>query len=226
MSVKRSSVPVIQTDDALFRDRIDAGRLLAERLSRYRSRGAVVLAIPRGGVVIGAEVASTLDASLNVTIPRKIGAPGNPELAIGAVTEEGEAFLDTALVGSLGVTQSYIEAQTRMEVEEIRRRMKTYLGDQRRPELKERIVILVDDGIATGATMKAAVRSVRRQDPAKVVVAVPVAPPETVESLKDVADTVVCLRAPTAFYAIGQFYQDFEQVGDAEVISILRKAKP
>jgi putative phosphoribosyl transferase len=161
-----------------------------------------------------------------VIIPRKIGAPGNPELAMGAVTEEGETFLDSSIVDSLGVDERYIEAQKRTEIEEIRRRMNVYLGGRSRPALSGRVVILVDDGIATGATMKAAVRSVRSQNPAEVVVAVPVAPPDTVESLKGIADSVVCLSTPYSFYAIGQFYLDFDQVSDAEVVSLLRRANP
>lgn len=215
-----------QVDNMVFHDRVDAGKKLADKLSQYRSRDVVVLAIPRGGVVVGFEVAGDLGAPLSVIIPRKIGAPGNPELAVGAVTEEGDTYIDSTIVRSLGVTQSYIDEVKQQEVEEIKRRMKTYLGDRQRPEIKGKTVILVDDGIATGATMKAAIRTVRRHDPAEVVVAVPVAPPETVESLKELADSVVCLETPPFFYAIGQFYREFDQVGDAEVIRLLRLANP
>ncbi|MCL4436714.1 MAG: phosphoribosyltransferase [Thaumarchaeota archaeon] len=215
-----------QVDNMVFRDRVDAGKRLADKLSRYQSKDVVVLAIPRGGVVVGFEVAGDLGAPLSVIIPRKMGAPGNPELAIGAVTEEGDTYIDSTIVRSLGVTQSYIDEVKQQEVEEIKRRMKTYLGDRPRPELKGKIVILVDDGIATGATMKAAIRTVRRHDPAELVVAVPVAPPETAESLKELADSVVCLETPSFFYAIGQFYQEFDQVGDTEVIRLLRLANP
>ncbi len=215
-----------QVDNMVFSDRVDAGKRLADKLSQYRSRDVVVLAIPRGGVVVGFEVAGDLGAPLSVIIPRKIGAPGNPELAVGAVTEEGDTYIDPVIVKSLGVTQSYIDEVKQQEVEEIKRRMKTYLGDRQRPEIKGKTVILVDDGIATGATMKAAIRTVRRHDPAEVIVAVPVAPPETVESLKELADSVVCLETPSFFYAIGQFYQEFDQVGDAEVIRLLRLANP
>ncbi|MBI2938020.1 MAG: phosphoribosyltransferase [Thaumarchaeota archaeon] len=210
----------------VFHDRVDAGKKLADKLSQYRSKDVVVLAIPRGGVVVGFEVAGDLGAPLSVIIPRKIGAPGNPELAIGAVTEEGDTYIDSIIVKSLGVTQSYIDEVKQLEVEEIKRRMKTYLGDRQRPELKGKTVILVDDGIATGATMKAAIRTLRRHNPAEVVVAVPVAPPETVERLKELADSVVCLETPSFFYAIGQFYREFDQVGDAEVIRLLRLANP
>ncbi|OHE54935.1 MAG: phosphoribosyltransferase [Thaumarchaeota archaeon RBG_16_49_8] len=210
----------------VFHDRVDAGKKLADKLSQYRSKDVVVLAIPRGGVVVGFEVAGDLGAPLSVIIPRKIGAPGNPELAIGAVTEEGDTYIDPNIVKSLGVTQSYIDEVKQQEVEEIKRRMKTYLGDRQRPELKGKTVILVDDGIATGATMKAAIRTLRRHGPAEVIVAVPVAPPETVERLKELADSVVCLETPSFFYAIGQFYREFDQVGDAEVIRLLRLANP
>ena len=215
-----------QVDNMVFHDRVDAGKKLADKLSQYRSKDVVVLAIPRGGVVVGFEVAGDLGAPLSVIIPRKIGAPGNPELAIGAVTEEGDTYIDSIIVKSLGVTQSYIDEVKQLEVEEIKRRMKTYLGDRQRPELKGKTVILVDDGIATGATMKAAIRTLRRHGPAEVIVAVPVAPPETVESLKELADSVVCLETPSFFYAIGQFYREFDQVGDAEVIRLLRLANP
>ena len=215
-----------QVDNMVFHDRVDAGKKLADKLSQYLSKDVVVLAIPRGGVVVGFEVAGDLGAPLSVIIPRKIGAPGNPELAIGAVTEEGDTYIDSIIVKSLGVTQSYIDEVKQLEVEEIKRRMKTYLGDRQRPELKGKTVILVDDGIATGATMKAAIRTLRRHGPAEVIVAVPVAPPETVERLKELADSVVCLETPSFFYAIGQFYREFDQVGDAEVIRLLRLANP
>ncbi len=209
-----------------FNDRADAGKRLAEELSGYKSSGAVVLALPRGGVVVGFEVAQALNAPLSVIVPRKIGAPGEPELAIGAVTEDGESILDHSLIVSLGVDASYIESQKRFEVEEIKRRMRVYLGDRPRPVLKGRVVIVVDDGVATGATMKAAVRSIRHQDPAKVIIAIPVAPPNAAEELKNYADEVVCLSTPHAFYAIGQFYLDFTQVSDEEVISLLQRSNP
>ncbi len=215
-----------QVDNTVFRDRVDAGKKLADKLSQYRSKDVVVLAIPRGGVVVGFEVAGDLGAPLSLIIPRKIGAPGNPELAIGAVTEEGDAYLDSTIVSALSVDQAYIDAVKQREVEEIKRRMSSYLGDRQRPELQGKTIILVDDGIATGSTMKAAIRSVRLHDPAEVVVAVPVAPPDTVESLKKLADSVICLKTPSFFYAIGQFYQEFDQVGDTEVIRLLRLANP
>ncbi len=207
----------------VFRDRVDAGRKLAERLSKYGSSEVVVLAIPRGGVVVGFEVAKRLEASLSVIVPHKICAPDNPELAIGAVTEDGETILDWDIIESLEVDGSYIEEQRLRAMKEIRRRMKKYLGDGSRPALKSRVVILVDDGVATGATMKAAVGSVRLQDPGELVIAVPVAPPDTVKDLKRSADTLVCLLTPYTFYAVGQFYKDFAQVGDAEVVSLLRR---
>ncbi len=215
-----------QVDNMVFHDRVDAGKKLADKLSQYRSKDVVVLAIPRGGVVVGFEVAGDLGAPLSVIVPRKMGAPGNPELAIGAVTEEGDTYIDSIIVESLGVTQAYIDEVKQEEVEEIKRRMKTYVGDKQRPEIQGKIVILVDDGIATGATMKAAIRTVRRHGPAEVVVAVPVAPPETIESLKELADSVVCLETPSFFYAIGQFYREFDQVSDTEVIRLLRLANP
>jgi putative phosphoribosyl transferase len=217
---------MVRVDDVVFRDRVDAGKRLANRLSEYRSKDVVVLAIPRGGVVVGFEVAGDLAAPLNVIIPRKLGAPGNPELAIGAVTEDGDTYIDSTIVEALAVEQSYIDEETQRQVAEIKRRMKTYLGDKQRPALSGKTVILVDDGIATGSTMKAAIRTVRRHGSAEVVVAVPVAPPETVDSLKELADSVICLATPSFFYAIGQFYREFDQVSDTEVIRLLRLANP
>ena len=208
--------------DCFFKDRVDAGIQLSERLYHLKSEKTVVLAVPRGGVVVGFEVAKKLDASLSIIIPRKIGAPGNSELAIGAVTEDGESILDLSLVSFLGVDKKYIEARKIHEMSEIKRRMRLYLGDKPRTSLKDRIIVIVDDGLATGATMKAAVKSTLLQEPAKVVIAVPVAPVDTIEAMKKLVDEVVCLCTPKTFFAIGQFYQNFSQVEDDEVISLLK----
>lgn len=211
-----------ESSDCFFKDRVDAGIQLSERLCHLKSESTLVLAVPRGGVV-GFEIAKKLGASLSIIIPRKIGAPGNPELAIGAVTEDGESILDLSLVSFLGVDEKYIEAKKIQEMSEIKRRMRLYLGDKPRTSLKGRIVIIVDDGLATGATMKAVVKSTLLQKPARVVFAVPVAPLETVEAMKKIVDEVICLSTPKTFFAIGQFYQDFSQVEDDEVISLLNK---
>jgi len=205
----------------IFADRNDAGRQLAERLTSYRKENPVVLAIPRGGAVVAGEIAKALDAPLTLIIPRKIGAPYDPEFAIGAVAEDGSIVLDEETVSSLGVSAEYIEAEKKAQIEEIKRRKQAYGAKD--IELKGRVVILVDDGIATGSTILAAVKSIRTRDPKKIVVAVPVAPQEAVSELKKQVEEVVCLHAPAYFGAVGYFYKDFSQTSDAEVMSILRE---
>ncbi len=206
----------------MFKNREEAGRRLAERLSRYRGQDTVVLAIPRGGVVVGFEVAKALGASLDIIVPRKIGAPHNPELAIGAVAQDGSMMLDTELVAYLGVSAGYVREEAERQIREIGRRMELYRGKKPYPKLEGRTVIIVDDGIATGATMRAAVASVRKQRPAKLIVAIPVGPPDRVDSLRGEVDEVVCLSTPESFLAVGEFYQDFSQTEDETVIRLLR----
>jgi putative phosphoribosyl transferase len=210
---------------ALFADRVDAGRRLASALKALVGKDAIVLAIPRGGVVVGYEVASALDLPLDVIIPRKIGAPGNPELAIGAMTEDGTVLLDERLVMHLQVSEDYIQKESETQKLEIQRRLKLYRGDIPYPSLENRDVILVDDGIATGSTMKAALASVRNRRAKTVLIAIPVGPPSTIRELEREADHVVCLHAPESFYAIGQFYQNFTQTQDEEVARLLKLNK-
>lgn len=205
-----------------FRDRRDAGRRLAEALERYRLRRPYVLAIPRGGIVVGYEVARALDAPLDVVIPRKLRAPYNPELAIGAVAHDGSVYYDTPLVGSLKVPEDYLQDEIAFQLEEIRRRQAAYRGERPLPALDGRAAIVVDDGIATGSTMIAALRAVRKMGPGVTVAAVPVAPPEGCEALRAEADDAVCLHTPVMFYAVGQFYDDFEQTSDEDAIALLR----
>jgi putative phosphoribosyl transferase len=209
----------------LFADRVDAGKRLAQALRAHVGKDAVVLAIPRGGVVVGYEVAKALALSLDVIIPRKIGAPNNPELAIGAMTEDGTILLDGRLVDYLSVSQEYIEEESEAQKAEIHRRLRLYRGNIPYPSLKGREVILIDDGIATGSTMKAALASVRKRGAKSVIIAIPVGPPSTIRELEKEADRVVCLHAPEAFYAIGQFYGDFTQTQDEEVIRLLKLNK-
>jgi putative phosphoribosyl transferase len=209
----------------LFADRVDAGKRLAQALKAHVGKDAVVLAIPRGGVVVGYEVAKALALSLDVIIPRKIGAPKNPELAIGAMTEDGTILLDGRLVDYLSVSQEYIEEESEAQKAEIHRRLRLYRGDIPYPSLKGREVILIDDGIATGSTMKAALASVRKRGAKSVIIAIPVGPPSTIRELEKEADRVVCLHAPEVFYAIGQFYGDFTQTQDEEVIRLLKLNK-
>ena len=210
---------------AFFRDRIDAGKRLASELKDFSSKKGIVLAIPRGGVVVGYEIAKALNLQLDVIIPRKIGAPDNPELAIGAVAEDGTAILDENLVRYLGVSREYVKEEIERQKQEIQRRLKLYRQDTSYPNLKGLDVIVVDDGIATGSTMKAALASVKNRGAASVTVAVPVGPPSTIEELEKMADQVLCLYKPEYFQAIGEFYSDFSQTLDEEVIRLLRESK-
>ena len=205
----------------MFRNRVDAGRQLAKRLEGdYRGTDAVVLAIPRGGVVVANEVARALDLKLDLIIPRKIGAPGNPELAIGAVAV-GKAMINEPVVRELGIPESYIESETKKQLDEIARRRKLYLGNRSPISLKGRTAIVVDDGLATGYTALAAVDAVKQQNPRKTVLAVPVAPTDTCERLEKEVDEIICLESHELFFAVGQFYEEFSQTTDEEVIDIL-----
>ncbi len=207
----------------MFTDRSEAGRKLAERLMEYKGQEAVVLAIPRGGVVVANEVARGLGCPLDLIIPRKIGAPGNPELAIGAVAGEGRVMLNAQLKEVLRVSDEYVEEEVQRQLREIDRRRKRYLGDRPPVNLTDKTVILIDDGLATGYTALAAVNAVREEKPRKIVLAVPVAPRDTYERLSGEVDALVCLSIPDFFYAVGQFYLDFSQTTDEEVIEILSR---
>jgi predicted phosphoribosyltransferase len=206
-----------------FRDRLDAGQQLARRLEPYRKARPVVFAIPRGGVPVGAEIARFLDAELDVLVARKLGAPLHAELAIGAVTADGERFLNRDVISQLQVDDVYLEQITKEQREEARRREQRFRGGRPPADVKGRTALLVDDGLATGATMRAAARSLRKREPGRLVVAVPVGSREACAALREDADEVVCLAQPDPFYAIGLHYQRFEQVADAEVISLLEQ---
>jgi putative phosphoribosyl transferase len=210
---------------AFFVDRVDAGKRLASALKNFSAEKGIVLAIPRGGVVVGYVIANTLNLPLDVIIPRKIGAPDNPELAIGAVAEDGTSILDQNLIKYLGVSREYVVEETERQKQEIRRRLKLYRQDTSYPDLKGLDVIVVDDGIATGSTMKAALASVKNRGAASITVAVPVGPPSTIEELEKMADRVVCIYTPEFFQAIGEFYRDFNQTSDEEVIGLLLENK-
>lgn len=207
----------------LFRDRREAGEQLAAALRKYRDRRPYVLAIPRGGVVVGYEVAASLGAPLDVVVPRKLRAPGNPELAIGAVAHDGSVYLDEALAATLRVTDDYLQAEIAEQSVEIQRRMRLYRGDRPLPDLSGMVAVVVDDGIATGSTMIAALRATRATRPVWLVVAIPVAPADSGHRLHAEADDVVCLQTPPVFYAVGQFYENFAQTTDEEVIGLLRR---
>jgi predicted phosphoribosyltransferase len=208
-----------------FADRIEAGKRLASSLADFAGKNAIILAIPRGGVIIGYEIAKALRLPLDVIIPHKIGAPGNPELAIGAVTEDGTEILDDNLISYMQVSREYIEAESERQKHEIERRLRLYRQNEPYPNLKNRDVIIVDDGIATGSTMKAALASVKNRGARTVTVAVPVGPPSTIKELKKQATRVTCLYTPEYFSAIGEFYADFSQTTDEEVITLLKQSR-
>lgn len=208
-----------------FENREEAGKRLAKELLAYRGKATIVFAIPRGGVVTAYEIAKVLDAPLDIIIPRKIGAPGNQELAIGAVTEDGTTILNTRLVTMLDISDAYIESEKTKQIEEIKRRVKTYRGEHSPKDFEGKIVILVDDGIATGATVRAAIHSLRKGNPSFIIVAIPVGPPDTIQELKQEVDKLICLITYEPFFAIGQFYTDFSQVPDKDVLTLLKKTK-
>jgi predicted phosphoribosyltransferase len=206
----------------LFRGRRDAGRLLATKLAAYAHRPDVlVLALPRGGVPVAYEVARVLGVPLDVFIVRKLGVPGYEELAMGAVATGGVRVLNKQIVERLGIPDSLIEAVAAREKKELARRERLYREGRPPPDIRGRTVILVDDGLATGATMQAAVEALRQQQPARIVVAVPTASPETCEEMKTKADEVICAITPEPFYAFGVWYQDFSQTTDEEVRDLL-----
>ena len=205
----------------MFKDRIDAGKTLAMRLLEYKDTDAVVFAIPRGGVVVGYEVARALNLKLDVVIPRKIGAPGNPELAIGAVVTRDHPMINQTLVSQLNISASYIEQEIDNQLQEIERRLQLYLGGRPPHGVQGQVILLVDDGLATGYTALAAIRAVKQENPGKLVLAVPVAPRDTYELLKKEVDEIVCVEVHELFFAVGQFYEVFTQTTDAEVTEIL-----
>jgi putative phosphoribosyl transferase len=207
-----------------FKDRKEAGEVLAACLAAYQDKDGLVLGIPRGGVPVAAEVARGLNAEMDIIVARKLGSPVSAELAIGAVTANGGRFLNEEVIRELDVSDAYLARVTEAERAEAQRREERFRGSRPAPTLKDRIVILVDDGLATGATMRAAVRSVRKAMPARLVVAVPVAPPHTCAELRNEADEVVCPYQPEPFWAVGLFYRDFAPTEDSEVESILRQA--
>jgi len=205
-----------------FRNRNDAGRQLAEKLAAYADRPDVlVLALPRGGVPVGYEVSRALGAPLDVFLVRKLGVPGYEELAMGAVATGGVRVLNDEIVRGLGISEQEIDAVVARELQELGRRERLYRGSRPTPDVAGRTVILVDDGLATGATMRAAVAALRQQHPARIVVAVPTASPDTCEALKAEADDVICAITPEPFFAVGHWYDDFTQTTDNEVRELL-----
>jgi predicted phosphoribosyltransferase len=208
-----------------FRDRRDAGRRLAAKLTAYTDRPDVlVLALPRGGVPVAYEVAQALRAPLDVFLVRKLGVPGHEELAMGAIATGGVLVLNDEVVQGLRIPPHVIEAVAAREQQELARRERLYRSDRPPPEVSGRTVILIDDGLATGATMRAAAAALRQQQPARLVIAVPIAAPSTCEELRDEADEIICAVTPEPFYAVGLWYEDFSPTTDEEVRDLLRRA--
>jgi putative phosphoribosyl transferase len=219
-------VPVDRkTEETIFANRVDAGRRLASRLGAYRNRkDVVVLGIPRGGVPVAFEVAAALDAPLDVFVSRKLGVPGQEELAFGAVASGGVRILDREITEAVGISDAEVERITANVRKEVERREKVYRGGRQPLMVQGQTVILVDDGIATGSSMRAAIGALRQMKPVRLVVAVPVAPLSTWNRLRQEVDELICVQTPEDFYAIGQFYEDFSQVADEEVTRLLHRA--
>ncbi len=208
----------------MFADRRAAGRALAQALIHHAGTNPIVLGLPRGGVVVADEVARALGGTLDVWIVRKLGAPDQPELGMGAIAEGPAVVLDRSIVRAVNVTRAELCEVARREMVEMERRIQRFRGGRAAPDVRDRIVILVDDGIATGGTMRAAIRAIKRRHPARLVIATPVASTDIIDSLGRTVDEVVCLYQPDMLFAIGLWYQDFRQVADEEVTRILEHA--
>jgi len=226
LDASASEVTIVFLRQALFANRSEAGRVLAQRLLGFKDQRPLILALPRGGVPVGFEVARMLAAPLDLVLVRKIGAPFQPELAIGAVVDgaRAETVLNQEMVREFQIPESYLADESARQLEEIERRRELYLAGTTRAPVEGHTAIVVDDGIATGATMEAAVHAIRRANPKHLVLAVPVAPPDTIERLRPQVDEVVCLAMPRLFGAIGAFYEDFQQLSDEDVVDLLRQA--
>lgn len=211
----------------MLADRRAAGRRLGHRLRHLKPDRPVVLALPRGGVAVAVEIARVLDAPLDLVMVRKIGAPGQPELALGAVSDgaEPQILINQPMAAELGVDAAYIQAETARQLAEIEQRRWVYLGERPPPPLGGKTAIVVDDGVATGSTMRAALRTVRKAGAARIVLAVPVAPADTIAALRDEADDIVCLETPSRFIAVGAHYVDFAQLSDADVVALLQRQR-
>jgi putative phosphoribosyl transferase len=210
----------------IFKDRVDAGRLLATQLKEYANQpDLLVLGLPRGGVPVAFEVARALKAPLDVFLVRKLGVPGHEELAMGAIASGGIRILNDMVVKGLNIANEAINQVTERELNELQRRERQYQGDNPGPEVHNHTVILIDDGLATGTTMRAAAIALRQQQPARIIVAVPVAAPETCDEFRDLVDEVVCAVTPRELYAVGLWYEDFSQTSDDEVVELLERSR-
>lgn len=209
----------------IFENREEAGRKLAVKLSKYRAEKPLVLALPRGGVPVGFEIAEKLGASLDVLISRKIGAPHNPEFGIGAVAEGNIRVLDKPVIRLLNISKEDLETVSNEEKRELVRRAELYRSNQPLPSFKNRIIILVDDGLATGVTARAAIKALKKQNPKKIVFASPVCAYDTAGEFRHLVDDVVCVSTPVDFESVGLWYRNFDQVTDREVINLLHQSK-
>jgi putative phosphoribosyl transferase len=217
------SLKVLTYEAELLADRQQAAVMLGKQLTRYRDRkNVIVLGIPRGGVILANGLARNLHAELDVVLTRKIRAPYDRELAIGAVTEDGKVYLNQPIVSTLGLSKEYIDRETHVQLDQIRQRKARYRAVLEKKPLNGRVVILTDDGVATGATMQAAIWACRAESPKRLILALPVAPPDALEPLARDAQEVVCLCAPSNFLAISQFYRHFEQVEDERIVNVLK----
>lgn len=206
----------------VFADRKEAGIRLAEQMLDYKDDpNTILIALPRGGVVVGVEAAHYLHLPLDIVAPRKVGAPFNPELAIGAVTETGEGIFSTDLIRDLGITDEYLQKEINKERKVAEMRLDLYRKGWSKRTLKGKRVILIDDGLATGSTMQAAIKTVKSEEAKEIIIAIPVAPKETIQKIKMSVDKIICLSTPSPFYAVGEFYEDFREVKDDEVIRML-----
>jgi predicted phosphoribosyltransferase len=213
----------VSHSEEAFEDRNQAGRLLAGRLVHLQGKNAIVLGIPRGGIVVARALAWGIGAELDIVLSRKLGTPGQPELAMGALGEDGRVFINESVVRTLAINEYEIEQEKSFQLAEIQRRKNLIRSILPKTPLDGRIVIVTDDGVATGATMQAALWAVQREKPERLIAAVPVASESAIARLTEDADDILCLRAPPSFYAVGQFYAGFSQVEDSEVIRILEE---
>jgi len=214
---------IMSNSSEAFRSRMEAGELLAHQLTELQSQNVALLGVPRGGVVVAREIAHALDGDLDMVLAHKLGAPGNPELAIGAVCEDGRLFLDEEISSYMGIDDNYIKREKSRQMQELTRRVNRYRSVLPKIPLSGRIVVVTDDGVATGATMQAALWAVRQESPEKIVAALPVGPQDSLERLSQAADETICLQAPPFFSAISQFYSYFNQVEDKELLEILQE---
>ena len=207
----------------IFKNRLEAGQKLAEKLIKYKDqKNILVIGLPRGGLILAQEIAKKINSSLDIVVPRKIGAPNNPEFAIGAITEEGEPFLNEDIIDYYKISKEYIVQEIAQEKKEAQRRLKVYRGEKEAISYKDKIIILVDDGIATGSTMLAALAFLKKKKVKKIIVAVPVLAKDTIKIIKKEAEELIYLEAPLLFGAIGAFYREFTQTTDQEVIEIMK----